>query len=48
MTDGPDNSNELNRQMRARNLAIALTLAGLVVLFFVAAIVKMQEAGNAG
>lgn len=39
---------EEHKKRRARNVAIATGLAVLVILFFIATIVKVQEAANAG
>ena len=40
MAHGPDEI-ERQRQQRRRSIAIALTLIGMVVLFYVATIVRM-------
>jgi len=34
-------ADDFHRRRRGRNLALALTLAGLVILFFVVSLVKM-------
>ena len=47
MRDIPEGERELadtKRRQRARSLAIALTLGGLVVLFYLVTIVKMGPA----
>jgi len=39
--DNPDEEGERERRRRARSIAIALALAALVVLFYIATIVRL-------
>lgn len=37
----PDGLSEMHRKRRGRNIALALALGGLMVLFYVVSIIKM-------
>lgn len=41
MENGEDSTQEFERRRRARSLAIALSLAGLMVLFFIMTLVRI-------